>query len=189
MNKRLLCVFTFIFMFSILIVPNKAFAASTLKDNQLNIDIISNTDIKCYPGLDIVVEAEIKNNSDKTIKDILLYTNMIDTKKNAVVDLGEFNSAKPIYIESLKPNESRIVKLPLNLVFTSSRYYLYVTGFSKDYNNVVSTKAVTIDIMGNSLVNKNKVIGLSVIEPIAILAVIVVSLLKKKSKRRLEAQL
>lgn len=65
--------------------------AKDINTNKLSISILSPSGVKDYPGREETIKAQIKNNTDKPIKDILVYITMADVKKNMTVNLEDYN--------------------------------------------------------------------------------------------------
>ncbi|WP_238882621.1 hypothetical protein [Clostridium sp. YIM B02551] len=157
--------------------------AKDLNTEKLSISITSPSNVRDYPGKQTLVKAEVKNNTDKPIKDLLVYITMADTKKNMTVNLEDYSADKPIKVDILNPGETKIVELPIRFVYTSN-YYLYTTAVSKEYNQVISSDAIPIKIMGNTKVDKNMVLAISYIEPILLVLGTVFIMLKKKYSKK-----
>jgi hypothetical protein len=138
--------------------------AKDVNPNKLSISILSPSGVKDYPGREEIIKAQIKNNTDKPIKDILFYITMADIKKNMTVNLEDYSADKPVTVNLLQPNETKVVELPIRFVYTSN-YYLYTTAVSKEYNQIISSNSIPIEIMGNTKVDKNMVLLVSYIEP------------------------
>jgi hypothetical protein len=134
----------------------------------VSIDIVSPVKVKDYPGREETIKAQIKNNTDKPIHNILVYITMADIKKNMTVNLEDYSADKPVSVDILEPYETKTVELPIRFVYTSN-YYLYTTIVSKEYNQIISSDAVSIEILGNSKIDKNSVLMVSFIEPIVLI--------------------
>lgn len=158
--------------------------AKDINTNKINISIQSPSRVKDYPGIEETIKVEIKNNTDKPIKDILVYITMADIKKNMTVNLEDYGADKPTVVNLLKPNETKTVELPIRFVYTSN-YYLYTTAISKEFNQIVSSNSIPIEIMGNTKVDKNMVIVVSLAEPILLIFGTAIIIIKKKYKESL----
>ncbi|ERI90640.1 hypothetical protein HMPREF1982_03678 [Clostridiales bacterium oral taxon 876 str. F0540] len=157
--------------------------AKDLNTDKLSISITSPSTVKDYPGKEELVKAEVKNNTDKPIKDLLVYITMADIKKNMTVNLEDYSADKPVKVDILGPGETKVIELPIRFVYTSN-YYLYTTAVSKEYNQVISSDAIPIEIMGNTKVDKNMVLTISYVEPILLVLVTVFIMLKKKYSKK-----
>jgi hypothetical protein len=155
--------------------------AKELSSDKVSLSILSPSQIKDYPGREEVVKAEIKNNTDKPIKNLLIYITMADTKKNMTVNLEDYSADKPVTVDVLKPNETKTVELPVRFVYTSN-YYLYTTAVSKEYNQIISSDSIPIEIMGNTKVDKNMVMLVTYLEPILIIFGTAFIIIRKKYK-------
>ncbi|MFU0824034.1 hypothetical protein [Clostridium sp.] len=153
--------------------------AKDLNTDKLSISITSPFAVKDYPGKEELVKAEVKNNTDKPIKDLLVYITMADIKKNMTVNLEDYSADKPVKVDILNPGETKVIELPIRFVYTSN-YYLYTTAVSKEYNQIISSDAIPIEIMGNTKVDKNMVLIISYVEPILLALGTVFIMLKKK---------
>lgn len=156
--------------------------AKDINTNKLSISILSPLEIKDYPGREETIKAQIKNNTDKPIKDILVYITMADIKKNMTVNLEDYSADKLVAVNSLQPNETKTVELPIRFVYTSN-YYLYTTVVSKEYNQIISSDSIPIQITDNTKVHKNMVLMVSYIEPILLVLGTVFIMFRKKYKK------
>jgi len=84
------------------------------------------------------------------------------------VNLEDYSADKPVTIDVLKPNETKIIELPVRFVYTSN-YYLYTTVVSKEYNEIVSSNSIKVEIMGNTKIDKNMVMMITYLEPILLI--------------------
>lgn len=178
--KKIYIIFAMLFLLALSPLANVY--AKDLSLDKLSISIISPSQVKDYPGKEEVVKAEIKNNTDKTIKDLLVYITMADIKKNMTVNLEDYSADTPVAINVLQPNEIKIIELPIRFVYTSN-YYLYTTVVSKENNQIISSDSIPIDIMGNTKVDKNMVVMISCVEPILLILGSVFIMLRKKYKK------
>ena len=175
--KRIYVVLT-ILLFSAL-SPFTSVYAKDIDNNKLSISIQSPTGVKNYPGIEKTIKAEIKNNTEKPIKDILVYITMTDIKKSMTVNLEDYSADKPVTVNLLNPNETKTVELPIRFVYTSN-YYLYTTVISKQYKQIVSSNSIQIEIMGNTKVDKSMVMVVSFVEPILLIFGTVFIIIRKK---------
>ena len=81
---------------------------------------------------------------------------MADIKRNMTVNLVDYSTDTPVTINTLKPNETKVIELTIRFVYTSN-YYLYIMAVSKEYNQIISSDSIPIDIMGNTKVDKSMV--------------------------------
>lgn len=180
--KRIYMIFTML-----LILAISSFTSVYAKDintTKLSISILSPASVKDYPGREETIKVQIKNNTDKPIKNILVYITMADIKKNSTVNLEDYSADKPVTLNLLQPNETKIVELPVRFVYTSN-YYLYTTAVSKEYNQIVSSDSIPVEIMGNTKVNKNMVLLVSYIEPVLLILGTVFIVFRKNIKKLL----
>jgi hypothetical protein len=178
--KRMSAIFIMVVVFVI-----SSFTSVYAKDvnaNKLSISILSPSGVKDYPGREETVKAQIKNNTDKAINDILVYITMADINKNMTVNLEDYSADKPVTVTSLQPNETKIVELPIRFVYTSN-YYLYTTVVSKENNQIISSDSIPIEIMGNTKVDKNMVLMISYVEPVLLVLGTIFIMFGKKYKK------
>lgn len=123
---------------------------------------------KGIAGLEQTIKAEIRNNTDKPIDDIMIYITMADMNKHMTVNLEDYNADKPVVIGTLEARETKTVELPVRLVYVS-KFYLYTTVVSSTTSQIVSSNAIPIEIVGNTMINKTMVQVISFATPIAIL--------------------
>ena len=177
-----ICASGLILMFVVFaLFPFTTVAAENLYSNTCNISILSPSQVKGYPGKEELIKVEIKNNSDKTLNNLLVYITMADVKKNMTVNLEDFSADTPVTISALKPRQTKIVELPIRFVYTST-YNLYTTVVSKEDNKVVSSDSIPIEIMGNTKVDKNMVMVVSYGEPALLILGTFIIMFKKHKK-------
>jgi len=170
MKKISLLFMSLIFMISI---STSAFGSNTTLGNNPNIEItiISPMGVQDFPGHEDIITAKVTNQGSEDLSQLLAYVTMADLNKNMTVNLEDYGADKPLYIESLKAGQSQTIELPIRFVYTS-KYHLYVTVVTKDSHTISSSKAITIEILGNTKINKPLALGVSVIEPILILVLV-----------------
>ena len=173
-----------ILLFTIILVLNittLTFASET--KSTFNIEILSPDSIRDYPGREETVKVKVTNNSNEDVKQILAYITMADINKNMTVNLEDYSADKPVYIDSIKAGAAQIVELPIRFVYTSN-YYLYVTVVTKDNMAITSSRAIPIEILGNTKINESLVMSVVVIEPILLLGMIgvIYKIRRKKHK-------
>ncbi|WP_410513623.1 LPXTG cell wall anchor domain-containing protein [Paenibacillus sp. BR2-3] len=157
------------------------FAGEAVNNHPLNIEILSPTSVKDYPGLEQTIKAKITNNSNVPTGELLAYITMADIRKNMTVNLEDYSADKPVVIDGLKANESRTVDLPVRFVYTSN-YKLYVTVAYKESNIINSSLSIPIEILGNTKIDKTMVVAVSGIEPLLLLGVVGFIFLKRRRK-------
>ena len=144
---------------------------SAATQQAISVEILSPTQVRDYPGVETAVVARITNNSDYTISDILTYITMADLGKNWTVNLEDYSADKPEQITELKAGETIEVSLPIRFVYTSN-YYLYVTVTSKQNADIYSSKAIPVEIMGNTKIDPTIVQVVSVGTPLLIVVLL-----------------
>ncbi|MGB3367575.1 MAG: hypothetical protein WBA54_08805 [Acidaminobacteraceae bacterium] len=160
----------YIFSIAVLMLMNMPTLvfASELSSN-IVVEILSPIAISDYPGKEDVIKASIRNNGPKDLNEVLVYITMVDVKKNMTVNLEDYNADKPVYIETLKSGEIQLIELPVRFVYTS-KYDLYVTAVAKENRNVTSSKSISIEILGNTKINKTLAMSVAFLEPVILLA-------------------
>lgn len=157
------------------------FANELANNNPLKIEIISPSSVKDYPGREETVIAKITNNTNFKTGELLAYITMADVNKNMTVNLEDYSADKPVLIHELNANESKIIELPVRFVYTSS-YHLYVTVAYKESDIIVSSLSIPIEILGNTMIDKNMVIAVAGVEPIVLLGIVCFIYFKRKQK-------
>jgi uncharacterized membrane protein len=154
-------------------------------NSDLEINILSPNGIKDYPGHEDIVKVSITNNGDHPLNEVLVYITMADLGKNMTVNLEDYGADKPVYLDTIKAKETVEVELPIRFVYTSN-YHLYVTVVTKEGNQITSSNAVPIEILGNTKINKPLAMGVAIAEPLILLGFvgIVYGMRKKKYKAR-----
>ncbi len=166
-------------MVLMLSISTAAFAA----DNQsMSVTILSPESARGVAGLEQTIKAEVKNNTDRPIDDVMVYITMADINKHMTVNLEDYSADKPVVIGTLGAGETKTVELPVRLVYVS-RFYLYTTVVSSTSPQIVSSNAIPIEIIGNTMINKTMVQLISLVTPIAILLLVLVFMAANKRKR------
>lgn len=144
-------------------------------DNQnISVTILSPKSVSGVAGLEQTIKAEVKNNTDKPIDDVMVYITMADINKHMTVNLEDYSADKPVVIGTLGAGETKTVELPVRLVYVS-KFYLYTTVVSSTSPQIVSSDAIPIEIIGNTMINKTMVQMISFATPIAVLFLVLVS--------------
>lgn len=151
---------------------------------QLGVTILSPQGIKGYAGKEDTVKVRVTNNSDQTIQNVLVYITMADIQKNATVNLEDFNADKPVVMDEIKAHTTVNVDLPVRFVYTS-QYDLYVTAISKTFHETVSSSSIPVQIIGNTKVDKNQVLGVSIAEPLVAFVVVIVFLFNTRRQKNI----
>lgn len=178
--KKIFLGVTMLFIITIATFANAY--AKDMHSNKISISILSPVQVKGYPGKENTIKAKIQNNTNNPIQGVLVYITMADISKNMTVNLEDFSATKPIVINILQPHETQTVSLLIRFVYTST-YYLYTTVVSKEYNQIVSSDAIRIEIMGNTKIDRNMVFMVSFIEPILLTLGTVFVIMKKKFRK------
>lgn len=141
-------------------------------DNQnMSVTILSPKSVKGIAGLEQTIKAEVKNETDRPIDDVMIYITMADMNKHMTVNLEDYNADKPVVIGTIAAGETKIVELPVRLVYVSD-FYLYTTVVSSTSSQIVSSTAIPIEIIGNTMINKTMVQIISFVTPIVVLLLV-----------------
>lgn len=153
-------------------------------DNGLSIELISPSGASTRPVYDDIVVSKVSNNTGATMNDLIVYVTIIDTTNNIAVAVDEYGSTvdKPRKIESLLPEETIDIEIPIRFMYVGE-FELYTSIMHKESNTVISSSPITIDMIGDSNINTNLVIIVSIAVPIFLL-VIVLWLNGKQKKRQ-----
>ncbi|MES1042586.1 hypothetical protein [Peribacillus simplex] len=128
-----------------------SFAQSATHPN-ISVNVMSPESIKEYPGFEMRIKAQVINNTNQSISDVMAYITMANTIKHWTVNLEDYSADEPIYIGTLKPNEIKTVQLPIRFVY-KDQYKLYVTASSDREKEVYSSSSIPVDILGNTKIN------------------------------------
>lgn len=158
-------------------------SALALGQPKLEVNIISPNHVKDYPGKEENILVQVTNHTNRSIKDLMVYITMADTKKKWTVNLEDYSADKPEQIKEVKAGETKEISLPIRFVYNSN-YYLYVTATSTTQGlDIYSSKGIPIEIMGNTKINPLTVQIVSIGMPLVILLIGMWSLKKKRGKR------
>ncbi|WP_155988029.1 hypothetical protein [Gorillibacterium massiliense] len=145
-------------------------ATSVQSASPLSVEIVSPNLIDGVPGLEQKIQARIMNSSDHSIQDVMGYITMANLTRHMTVNLEDYNADKPVTIGKLEPRESKVIDLPIRLVYTG-RYHLYVTVVSSEMPNIASSIAIPVTITSNSKLDIRAVTIVSVVVPSVLLLV------------------
>jgi hypothetical protein len=143
------------------------------------INIVSPEQITEYPGKDVLIKVSIKNNTNKEIHDVFTYITMANLSKTWTVNLEDYSADQPTTIGTMKPNEEKVVDLPIKLVYAAD-YYLYTTVVSKESNRITSSNAIPVKILGNTKIVPLQVQLVSIAIPFLLLLALIVTIIRKK---------
>jgi uncharacterized membrane protein len=153
--------------------------AEAQSNSDFTIQILSPTKVAEYPGKELKIKVKITNTSDHEIKNVFTYITMANLSKNWTVNLEDYSADQPVTIGTMKPHEEKIVKLPIQLVYTAD-YYLYTTVVSKDNPVVTSSDAIPVKIIGNTKIIPLQVQVVSIVMPLLLLIWLLVSIKRKR---------
>lgn len=135
------------------------------KNSAVSVQILSPDKVTGIAGIDETIKAEVTNNTDQDIQNLMAYITMADMDKHMTVNLEDYGADKPFVIGTLKAGDHVDVELPVRLVYVS-RYYLYTTVVSGDSLTVYSSTAIPVEILGNTMISKPMVEGIAIAVPI-----------------------
>lgn len=167
-----------LFLTSIFFVFNTGLAKAQ-SHSDFTIQILSPTKVAEYPGKELKVKVKITNTSDKEIKNVFTYITMANLSKNWTVNLEDYSADQPVTIGTIKPHEEKIVKLPIQLVYTAD-YYLYTTVVSKENHVITSSDAIPVKIIGNTKIVPLQVQIVSIVMPLLLLILLLGSIKRKR---------
>ncbi|WP_449623015.1 hypothetical protein [Robertmurraya sp. Marseille-Q9965] len=156
--------------------------AFAMEQPNVEVKVISPTQVKDYPGKETTVKAQITNHTNQSIKDLVVYITMADMGKKWTVNLEDYSADKPEQVKELKPGETKEISLPIRFVYTSN-YYLYVTAASTHSLDIYSSNGIPIDIMGNTKINPTIIQVVSMGTPLIILIFVGFNFTKNRRKR------
>ncbi|KAB7668911.1 DUF2393 domain-containing protein [Bacillus sp. B1-b2] len=156
--------------------------AFAMEQPNVEVKVISPTQVKDYPGKETTVKAQITNHTNQSIKDLVVYITMADMGKKWTVNLEDYSADKPEQVKELKPGETKEFSLPIRFVYTSN-YYLYVTAASTHSLDIYSSNGIPIDIMGNTKINPTIIQVVSMGTPLIVLVFVGLNFTKNRRKR------
>ena len=167
----------------LLIIPD--YRAYASESPELRVNILSpNAVSKGLPGREEIILAEITNDTGAPIDDVMGYITMCDLDKHMTVNLEDYNASKPVIIGTLQPGETKKIELPIRLVYVD-HFYLYVTAASSNLDHIYSSKPISVEILGNTLVNKALVQITSISVPIFLILIITYTLIRYSKRRKI----
>lgn len=153
--------------------------------NYVSVQILSPDQVTAYPGFETTIQAEVTNNTNQTLNNLVVYITMVDLNKNMTVNLEDYNASIPVVITSLPANTSQTVELPIILVYPDV-FHLYVTVANLDTMTIVSSDAIVTDIMSQASINPDVVTVTAIATPVLILFLALgVSLYRRRSIQNL----
>ena len=91
--RKLLCL-VLILCSSLLVTPY-SFAQTSAKPN-ISVTIQSPGSVKEYPGFETKIKAQVTNNTNQAIPDVMAYITMANTIKHWTVNLEDYSADQPI---------------------------------------------------------------------------------------------
>ncbi|MFJ7978286.1 hypothetical protein ACIQZI_21865 [Peribacillus sp. NPDC096379] len=156
--------------------------AFAMEQPTVEVQIISPNQVKDYPGKETMVKAQVRNHTNHSIKDLVVYITMADMGKKWTVNLEDYSADKPEQIKELKAGETKEISLPIRFVYTSN-YYLYVTATSAHSLDIYSSVGIPIEIMGNTKIDPTIIQIVSIGTPLIILVFVIIHFTKNRRKR------
>ncbi|MCD9026446.1 hypothetical protein [Cohnella silvisoli] len=165
-------------LIGLLFVTNAGFAQAQGNPN-FEINIVFPQKIEQLPGIDTLIKVSIINKTDKEMHDVFTYITMANLTKTWTVNLEDYSADQPTAIGTMKPNEEKIVELPIKLVY-SADYYLYATVVSKESKIITSSDAIPVKILGNTKIVPLQVQIVSILIPLLLLIALIYVIKRKK---------
>ena len=173
----------FILCITLLFIGIFSMNAFAAQQENISISILSPHSAEGYPGLEQTITAQITNNTDQPIDDVMVYITMADLNKHMTVNLEDYGADKPAVVGTLAAHEVKTVELPVRLVYVS-KFYLYTTVVSSISSQIVSSNAIPIQIWGNTMIDKNIVQIVATSTPIAVLLCVSIAFFKKRKTHK-----
>ncbi|MGG5252081.1 hypothetical protein ACQYAD_00775 [Neobacillus sp. SM06] len=151
--------------------------AAAAGNNSVDIQILSPTKVRNYPGFETKVDVKITNRTGTALTKAMVYITMADLGKHWTVNLEDYSADKPVPIPTLAPGQSIKLSLPVRFVYTS-HYKLYVTVSSDTDLAIYSSNAIPVEILGNTKINPTLVSVVAMVEPLLLLAILLFALLR-----------
>lgn len=161
MKKLILVVLSFFMVYTISTIGVHA------SSGYLSVKILSPSGVEAYPGYKTTVKAQITNNSNDTVNNLVAYITMVDLTKNMTVNLEDYNADVPVTIPTLNGHESITIDLPIVLVYPDV-FHLYVSVASLDTKTIISSDSITSHILTQSNINPTYVMVASISIPIIV---------------------
>lgn len=161
-----------------------AMSSPVMANSDLSIELISPSGANARPIYEDTVVSKITNNTNETMNNLLVYITIIDTKNNIAVAVDEYGSTvdKPRKIDTLAPGETVTIEIPIRFMYVGE-YELYTSVMHKGSDTVISSSPITLVMIGDSNINTNLVMAVSIVIPV-ILLVIIAWLYMNQRKRR-----
>ncbi|WP_391207118.1 hypothetical protein [Psychrobacillus sp. L4] len=167
---------SFAFFLSFIVMQTSGIVSAS---DTIDIKILSPDAVENYPGLETNVEVEITNLSNTELKNAMAYITMADIGKHMTVNLEDYGADVPVLLDTLKPQQSVKVELPIRFVYTS-KYKLYVTVSSDDDLQIHSSESIPVHILGNTKIDPLIVQIVSIVMPVILLLLLFFVRTRKK---------
>ncbi|MFF2753227.1 hypothetical protein ACFVR1_05660 [Psychrobacillus sp. NPDC058041] len=164
------------FLFSFIVMQTSGVVSAS---DTVDIKILSPDAVENYPGLETTVQVEITNLSSTELKNAMVYITMADIGKHMTVNLEDYGADVPVLLDTLKPQQSVKVELPIRFVYTS-KYKLYVTVSSDDDQQIHSSESIPVHILGNTKIDPLIVQIVSIAMPVILLLLLFFARTRKK---------
>jgi len=170
--------FIFLCIVAVFFISNSNLVKAQERSN-FDIQILSPTHINEYPGKDFIIKVKITNKTDKDIKDIFTYITMANLSKKWTVNLEDYSADAGTIIGTIKAHESKIVDLPVTVVYTAD-YYLYTTVISNQDKQITSSDAIPVTVLGNTCIVPLHVAIVATVIPFLLLCLFICNIRKKR---------
>lgn len=150
-------------------------------DHAIMVKVVSKAQVEAMMGDKENFTIVVKNTSDLPIDSLKAYMVLLDTKKEMIMDLEEFEADQFMTLDSLAPGES--VELNMGIkYFLASDYYLYVAILNTDTGDVTSSPTIRVMVNQKTTMTTDMVQNVALIEPIVLAALVVLMTLKRKRR-------
>lgn len=141
----------------------------------LAVTIDSPRSVQGIPGLDGIIKATVTNNTERPVDDVMVYITMTDLVKHMTVNLEDYSANKPVLVGTLQAGERKTVELPIRFVYVD-KFWLYTSAVTSTSNLIASSRAIPVEITGNTLVDKQMVQSISFVMPMILIVIATLTL-------------
>lgn len=155
------------------------------KTDDVSVKIVSPVLIKAKPVHDCNIAISITNNTDKTINDCACYLTVVDVGRKQTYPVDEFgeNAYQTREVNNLAPHKSIQIKIPVKILYVGNfRFTASVISYGE--NVIYSAKALDVNIISDSAINKPFVIVSATAVPVVLLVVLAAVSVKRSKARR-----
>ncbi|MDD2979287.1 MAG: hypothetical protein PHN80_04875 [Hespellia sp.] len=141
-------------------------------DSEIQVEIISPKKIDSSPVYDGTIDIKVKNNTHQTISNMGCYLTIVDVGRNQTYPVDEFgeNAYQTRTIEKLIPEEAVTIQIPVHILYVG-QFRFTASVIAYDTNQIYTGAALPVTITAVSNLQKQVVIGTSVVMPILLLGI------------------